>query len=141
MATNKRAWLRSAQATHYYTDRRLDWRRCISSGGMPSSHSSTVVGVAVSVGLHEGFASHVFAVAAVVTVVVMYDAMGVRLQAGKHAEVINSILVELPPEHEVKRDPLKTLLGHTPAQVCAGATLGAFVAYTTYAHAAMLQTL
>ena len=122
--------------THYYTDRRLDWRRCIGSGGMPSSHASTVTSVAVSVGLHDGFGSHTFAVAMVLALVVMYDAMNVRLQAGKQAGILNQILVELPDDHPAQtkeRQPLKELLGHTPTQVVAGALMGVFTAYVMYA--------
>mmetsp|Transcript_8410 Transcript_8410/g.27938 ORF Transcript_8410/g.27938 Transcript_8410/m.27938 type:complete len:148 (+) Transcript_8410:125-568(+) len=103
----------------------------ISSGGMPSSHSSLVVGLAATVGLEEGLESPVFAVAIVFAVVVMYDAAGVRWHAGTQAQVLNQIVYELPPEHPARKTtdaPLREMLGHTKSQVVAGGTLGLAIA-------------
>ncbi|KAL8532800.1 hypothetical protein ACS0TY_009127 [Phlomoides rotata] len=108
-----------------YKEERWDLKQLIASGGMPSSHSATVTALAVAIGLQEGFGGSSFAVALVLALVVMYDATGVRLHAGRQAEVLNQIVCELPSEHPLAETrPLRELLGHTPPQVVAGATLG-----------------
>ncbi|KAI4390087.1 hypothetical protein MLD38_002235 [Melastoma candidum] len=110
-------------------DRRWDSRKMLGSGGMPSSHSATVTALATSIGLQEGIQGSAFAIAAVLACVVMYDASGVRLHAGRQAELLNQIVCELPPEHPVSSiKPLRDSLGHTPVQVVAGAILGCVVA-------------
>ncbi|KAL0408511.1 UNVERIFIED_CONTAM: putative membrane protein YuiD [Sesamum radiatum] len=96
---------------------------------MPSSHSSTVTALAVAIGLQDGFGGSLFAIALVLALVVMYDATGVRLHAGRQAEVLNQIVCELPAEHPLAESrPLRELLGHTPPQVVAGAILGLVIA-------------
>ncbi|CAI9756630.1 unnamed protein product [Fraxinus pennsylvanica] len=96
---------------------------------MPSSHSATVIALAVAVGLQEGFGGSLFALAFILACVVMYDATGVRLHAGRQAEVLNQIVCELPAEHPLSESrPLRELLGHTPTQVVAGALLGLITA-------------
>ena len=105
---------------------RLDWSRLTGDGGMPSGHSATVTALAAAALLRYGAASFAFAVSAVLAVIVMHDAMGVRWQAGQHARTINELLLErnaAPPEAL-----LEELLGHTPLQVAAGALLGVLVA-------------
>lgn len=100
----------------------------VSSGGMPSSHSSFVTALAFSVGFQEGFNSTAFAITFVLSTIVMYDASGVRRAAGKQAEVLN-IFISNFEKHGVKIDSkLKELLGHSPIEVSAGAVLGFFVA-------------
>ncbi|XP_028808322.1 uncharacterized protein LOC114762891 [Neltuma alba] len=115
--------------TTWYKERRWDSKRMLDSGGMPSSHSATVSALAVAIGLQEGTGSPAFAVAVVLACVVMYDATGVRLHAGRQAELLNQIVCELPPEHPLSSvRPLRDSLGHTPLQVAAGALLGCFIA-------------
>ncbi|KAG6422390.1 hypothetical protein SASPL_118960 [Salvia splendens] len=115
--------------TLWYRENRWDPKQLIGSGGMPSSHSATVTALAVGVGLQEGFGGPEFATALVLACVVMYDATGVRLHAGRQAEVLNQILCELPAEHPLAESmPLRELLGHTPTQVAAGAVLGSITA-------------
>ncbi|KAH6798741.1 Acid phosphatase/vanadium-dependent haloperoxidase-related protein [Perilla frutescens var. frutescens] len=115
--------------TFWYKENRWDPKQLIGSGGMPSSHSATVTALAVAVGLQEGFGGLQFATALVLACVVMYDATGVRLHAGRQAEVLNQILCELPAEHPLAESrPLRELLGHTPTQVAAGALLGSVTA-------------
>ncbi|CAN1313443.1 Uncharacterized membrane protein YuiD [Linum perenne] len=85
---------------------------------MPSSHSSTVTALAMAIGFQEGFEGSLFAAALILASIVMYDATGVRLQAGRQAELLNQIVYELPAEHPLAESkPLRELLGHTPAQV------------------------
>ncbi|PWA38698.1 acid phosphatase/vanadium-dependent haloperoxidase-related protein [Artemisia annua] len=116
--------------THWYKERKWDTRRMLSSGGMPSSHSSTVTALAACIGLQEGTGSSSFAIAVVLACVVMYDATGVRLHAGRQAELLNQIVCELPPEHPLSNvRPLRDSLGHTPFQVAAGALLGIVMAF------------
>eukprot|EP00243_Klebsormidium_subtile_P004789 TRINITY_DN18948_c0_g1_i1.p1 TRINITY_DN18948_c0_g1~~TRINITY_DN18948_c0_g1_i1.p1 ORF type:complete len:188 (+),score=13.32 TRINITY_DN18948_c0_g1_i1:324-887(+) len=119
--------------TTWYKEKRWDFKRMVSSGGMPSSHSSCAMGLATSVGLREGPGSPLFAMCMVFAGVVMYDASGVRLHAGRQAEVLNQIVYELPPEHPLADSrPLREVLGHTPPQVLAGALLGCVTAYFLY---------
>ncbi|KAI3467673.1 hypothetical protein Pfo_024336 [Paulownia fortunei] len=109
----------------WYKENRWDFKQLIGSGGMPSSHSATVTALSVAVGLQGGFGGSPFAIALILACVVMYDATGVRLHAGRQAEVLNQILCELPSEHPLAESrPLRELLGHTPTQVAAGALLG-----------------
>ncbi|VVA98842.1 unnamed protein product [Arabis nemorensis] len=116
--------------TNWYKEKRWDSKRMISSGGMPSSHSATVTALAVAIGLEEGAGAPAFAIAVVLACVVMYDASGVRLHAGRQAELLNQIVCEFPPEHPLSTArPLRELLGHTPIQVAAGGVLGCVVAY------------
>ncbi len=103
-----------------------------SSGGMPSSHSAFVTGLSFSVGFEEGFSSSLFAICFVLSMIVMYDASGVRRAAGKQAEVLN-IFISNFEKHGIKIDSkLKELLGHTPIQVVAGALLGIITAIAMY---------
>ena len=108
--------------------RKFDITYLTTGGGMPSSHSALVCAAAVSCGMSAGFDSPVFAVAAVVAFVVMYDAAHVRRETGEQAKVLNYILrnwEEFKPEN-FERD-LKELIGHTPLQVAVGAVLGVAV--------------
>lgn len=109
--------------TTWYKERRWDSKRLLGSGGMPSSHSATVTALAVAIGLQEGTGGSAFAIAIVLACVVMYDASGVRLHAGRQAELLNQIVCEFPPEHPLSSvRPLRELLGHTPLQVCCTST-------------------
>ena len=100
----------------------------MSSGGMPSSHTSFVVALSAMVGLQQGFDSAVFAISMVFASVVMYDATGVRRHAGKQAAVLNMLIENLNNPNISLEKKLKELLGHTPKQVMAGAVLGLVVA-------------
>ncbi|KAF9673687.1 hypothetical protein SADUNF_Sadunf10G0050100 [Salix dunnii] len=116
-----------AQSIKFFTswyERRWDLKQLVGSGGMPSSHSATVAALAMAIGFQEGFGGSLFSIALILACV-MYDATGVRLQAGRQAEVLNQILYELPAEHPLSEStPLRELLGHTPPQVIAGGLLG-----------------
>ncbi len=110
-------------------EKRMDFTRFIGSGGMPSSHSAFVVSLATSVGLKYGWDSTYFAISAVFTLIVMYDAAGVRRATGKQAMVLNKIINEIHQYKEIKQERLKELIGHTPIEVLAGALLGALISY------------
>ncbi|PWA96394.1 acid phosphatase/vanadium-dependent haloperoxidase-related protein [Artemisia annua] len=119
--------------TTWYKEKRWDLKQLMGSGGMPSSHSATVTALAVAVAFHDGIGGTTFATALILACVVMYDATGVRLQAGRQAEVLNQIVYELPAEHPLAETrPLRELLGHTPPQVFAGWLLGFVTAGIVY---------
>lgn len=89
------------------------------------------MGVTTAVGVLHGSSSPMFAIALVFSLIVMYDATGVRLHAGKQASVLNMIITELPPDHPVSSatGQLKEMLGHTPFQVAMGAIVGIISGY------------
>ena len=110
-------------------DRKLDFTRLMGSGGMPSSHSSFTVSLAVAIGFEAGFDSIVFALSLAFSFVVMYDASGVRRSAGQQAVILNQIVERLGKEgFSQTSKKLKELLGHSPLEVLAGAILGIVVA-------------
>ena len=111
------------------TEKRLDWKRILGSGGMPSSHTSFVVSLTIMVGAMEGFGSALFAVSFTLAAIVMYDATGVRRETGTQAQVINEILRKVFIDGKpISEDNLKELVGHKPIEVAAGFILGVVVA-------------
>lgn len=94
------------------------------SGGMPSSHTALVVALSTRVGLLEGFTSVPFAICAVFSFVIMYDAANVRKSVGLQAIRINQLLDEYDETHKINQDRLRIILGHTPVEVAAGTILG-----------------
>ncbi len=108
---------------------KLDIRRLIGSGGMPSSHSALVVALAVGIGKYVGWHTLTFAITAVTAGVVMYDAAGVRRAAGKQAEVLNQIIEEYYRDSHISPKKLKELIGHSPIEVIVGGLLGAFFGF------------
>ena len=104
--------------------------RLVGSGGMPSSHSSTVCALVVSSGLCFGVSSFEFAVSFILAAIVMYDATGVRRETGKQAKLLNMIMEQaiFKLNMEQFQEKLKEFVGHTPLQVFAGAILGVILA-------------
>lgn len=128
------AWLGSqlTKAIIYWIiNKKLVVERFFGDGGMPSSHSAVVMSVATAAGLQCGWDSPLFAVAAVLAMIVMHDATGVRQETGKQAKAINNIMKllqsagrgELTPE-----ETLKEFVGHTGRQVFVGALGGVLTA-------------
>ena len=114
-------------------NRKINFKCLTTTGGMPSSHSAGVVGLAASVGLITGFDSIEFAIATGLALVVMYDAAGVRRAAGKMAATLNKIKDDFYQHNTVAAgEKLKELLGHTPFEVFAGAILGLLCAYSVH---------
>lgn len=108
--------------------RTFKWTILFATGGMPSSHSSTVVAMATSVGLIDGFDSTTYAISVCFATVVMFDAAGLRRNASKQAMVLNRMIKELlSPDSSVTTVKLKEFLGHTPKEVLVGALLGVAV--------------
>lgn len=104
-----------------------------STGSMPSSHTSFVVSLATSIGIVSGTDTSVFALAVVFALITLHDAVMVRGESGKHAAVINELVMmvdelgqSINPRNnkEVRQDKLKTLIGHTGTEVLAGLGLG-----------------
>jgi len=112
----------------YLISRKWDWGAVLSSGGMPSSHSALVTAATASIGLYEGFDTPLFGLAIAITMIVTYDAAGVRRQAGMHAQKINTLMKELFSGHSVSEKDLREVLGHTPLEVAGGIVLGILVA-------------
>ncbi|MBQ1312812.1 MAG: divergent PAP2 family protein [Blautia sp.] len=112
-------------------NKHIVWERLIGDGGMPSSHSATVTSVAVATALTCGWDSPVFAVACIMALIVMHDAMGVRQETGKQTKVIKSMMELIESMGEGKLTPeetLKEFVGHTRRQVFVGLILGILVA-------------
>ena len=111
--------------TYLLLEKQLHWRRFFGSGGMPSSHTSFVVALALMTGFSSGFQSVAFAIAFTMAVIVMYDAMGVRRETGTQAQVINEILRNVFVNGKpISDDDLKELIGHTPLEVLGGVIIG-----------------
>lgn len=119
---------------HAIETKKLDFERLVGDGGMPSGHSATVTSLSAFCGLHFGFGSFQFAVTAILAIIVCHDAMGVRLETGKQAEVINELTktIELLSSKEWTQEKLKEFVGHTPIQVLAGILLGIVNALVMY---------
>ncbi|MHB9144200.1 MAG: divergent PAP2 family protein [Symbiobacteriia bacterium] len=111
---------------HFY------WRR-VGYGGFPSSHTTLVTTVTFMIGIDQGFRSPLFALAAFVDGVVISDAAVVRRAAGKQAEALNRIILELRKTHTIKEEQLRELLGHTPYEIIGGFILGVLAAVVGHA--------
>jgi len=115
--------------TYYSSERKFDFKRIWGSGGMPSSHSAGMTAMSVMVLRICGFTSTEFAVSLIITIIVMYDARGVRRATGEHATIINKMMSLYNDGESVFGDKyLKELIGHTPFQVFMGALLGIVIA-------------
>ena len=111
-------------------NRHLDMKRFVTSGGMPSSHSSFVVAGTTALGRLYGIGDPLFALAVMLSAVVMYDACNVRRSAGDTAKLVNQLLAHVEKlTAEDFADDLKIIMGHTPLQVAVGAILGVFIGF------------
>jgi hypothetical protein len=112
---------------NYLANREWDWALLLSAGGMPSSHSALVAATTHSIGLIEGYDTALFALSVTIAVIVIYDATGIRRQAGKHAEIINAMVRDLASGHPLREEQLREVLGHTPLEALGGMLLGLVV--------------
>ncbi len=113
----------------------FNWERLVGSGGFPSSHTSLVISMTTSIGLHRGIDSDLFALSLVFSLIVMYDASGIRREAGRQAQILNKLMNNLATKdlslaNEGKL--LKELVGHTPFEVFGGVMLGILVGFVMY---------
>jgi len=104
--------------------RRIDFERLTGTGGMPSSHAASVAALATAIGIEAGWDSPLFAVAAFFSLVVIYDAAGIRRAAGRQARVLNQMIDDLKAHHVIEGERLRELLGHTPMEVLSGTAYG-----------------
>ena len=110
--------------TDFVVNKKINLKRLMGAGGMPSSHSAVVCALSSSVGKIYGFDSGIFAISIIMAFVVMYDAAGVRRAAGKQASILNKI-IETPGLSTIQvQEKLVEVLGHTPVQVFVGAIIG-----------------
>lgn len=112
----------------FFRTRNWNWSLMLTTGGMPSSHSSLMTATTLAIGLYSGFANPLFALGVAITMIVTYDAAGVRQQAGIHAQRINVLFDELLKGHIFNEKDLREVLGHTPLEVAGGILLGIIVA-------------
>lgn len=108
---------------HLIATKQLNLHLIMESGGMPSSHSAIICAVCIAIGRHDGFGSPLFALATVIAMIVMYDAMGVRRATGEQGKVLNK-LIDMMNISEQLQITLKEVIGHKPMEVLAGAILG-----------------
>ncbi len=115
--------------------KKAEWGLLISTGGFPSSHSALCISLCISLGMFqwhdlEGKLDWSFAVAVVISVIIVHDAMGVRLEASKHAKILNNMAEDMSEEERKKlgygkKGYLKEMLGHKGLEVFGGILLGA----------------
>lgn len=114
-------------------EKKLNLYKMLTTGGLPSSHSALISSLATITGIVKGFDSLEFAIVAILALIVMYDATGVRRAAGEHAKILNKILDENPQIQDEKRDKkLVELLGHTKIEVYAGILTGVILTLILY---------
>jgi len=111
---------------------KIDFRRFLSAGGFPSSHSAAVVALTASVGLNLGFDSGIFAISMVFSGIVLFDAAVIRKAAGEQAEVLNKIIEDLYKGIGIRKERLKEFLGHTSVEVFCGIILGLAVSIASF---------
>ena len=116
-------------------NKKFSLERLFGDGGMPSGHSATVSALAVTCGIEVGFDSPLFAVAAILAIIVMHDATGVRRETGKQATALIGIATVIGDyfsevDKKVKDEKLKVMVGHSPLQVVIGAILGCVIAFS-----------
>ncbi|MEH7392522.1 divergent PAP2 family protein [Bacillus sp. JJ1474] len=120
---------------HFIATRKVNWALLTSTGGMPSSHSAAVTALSTGVALETGLDSPVFAISAVFAIITMFDATGVRRQAGEQAIMLNQLMSDFnrfmeeakvwqKKAEQEKRKELKELLGHKPIEVFFGGLTG-----------------
>lgn len=128
---------------HFLLTRKLDWKLMTSTGGMPSSHSAAVSSLTTAIAFETGLNSPLFAVSAIFAVIVMFDATGIRYQAGQQAIIINQMRLDFQTfvqemkgwqqkDGIQKMQELKTLLGHKPSEVFAGSMTGILISIIAY---------
>jgi uncharacterized protein len=108
------------------------FRAILGTGGMPSSHAASITSVAISIGISDGFNTSIFALAAVLVFIVIRDATGVRLSAGRQATAINQILEEVYVRYNISYKKVKEVRGHTALECFVGIIVGFLVSLGMY---------
>jgi uncharacterized protein len=128
---------------HFIVTKKVDWSLFTSTGGMPSSHSAAVSSLTTAIAFETGLNSPLFAVSTVFAIIVMFDATGIRYQAGQQAVIINQLRKDfqifvneakgwIEKKEEEKMKELKTLLGHRPSEVFFGCLTGILISVIVY---------
>ena len=115
-------------AGNWLRHRRPDFTRLTGMGGMPSSHAASMSALTTSVGIETGFGSTLFGAVAFVSLLVMYDATGIRQAASRQAQLLNQMLEDLKTQHSIRGERLVERLGHTYVEVIVGVVYGVVVA-------------
>jgi acid phosphatase family membrane protein YuiD len=118
---------------YYLLHRKWKWSIIFSPGGFPSSHSGLITATTLSIGLFHGFGDPLFGLAVAISMIVIYDATGVRRQAGLHARMINVISEQIFAGQPLQQKQLREVLGHTPIEAIAGIVLGVLIALAAWA--------
>ncbi|SJZ36995.1 divergent PAP2 family protein [Garciella nitratireducens] len=113
-------------------EKKIDFMRFVGAGGMPSSHSAFSMALTTTIGKIYGWSSPIFAISLSFSLIVMYDAAGVRRAAGEQARILNKIIYDLQNHRKIIEGRLKELIGHTPKQVIVGALLGIAISNLLY---------
>ena len=109
-------------------NKKLTLSRIVGAGGMPSSHTATVASLAIAIGYYNGLNSGEFAIAMIFAIIVTHDAVGVRLETGKQAKVLNTMMFESEAFKDMDFEKqLKEYVGHTPLQALVGAIVGIII--------------
>jgi acid phosphatase family membrane protein YuiD len=116
----------------FFMEKRFNFRWFVGPGGMPSSHAAGVSALATSIGVSYGFDSALFAITLLFTLIVLFDAQGVRRVAGRQASILNKMLDDIYWKKKLDEKKLRELIGHTPVEVIAGAALGILVSLLFY---------
>lgn len=122
----------------YLRTQKFDVQQCIACGGFPSSHSATVTGLTLAVGLSEGFDSTLFAITCIFSFIVIYDAINVRYYAGRNIQLTKQLISDLETikglqfSDPIYHEKIKSVLGHKFVEVFGGIILGALVALLLY---------
>ncbi len=104
--------------------RRFDFRWLMVTGGMPSTHAAGVSALSTNIGFQTGFGSPLFATAVAFTIIILFDAQGVRRWSGRQAQILNKMMEDMYFKRRIQEQRLKELLGHTPMEVFAGMAVG-----------------
>mgnify|MGYP006280510559 CR=1 FL=1 len=117
---------------HFLQSSEWNWALLFRAGGMPSSHSAMVSAAAHAIGLFLGFSKPLFGLAVVFALIVIYDATGIRRQAGKQAALLNSMIEDISRGKLAQQRKLREVLGHTPGEAITGMMLGIFLAQVVW---------
>jgi acid phosphatase family membrane protein YuiD len=108
----------------YVRTKKWNWALLFRAGGMPSSHSALVASVTHGIGLTIGFGSPLYALSVALAMIVIYDATGIRRQAGLQAEMINALVRDVIESRHLRPEQLREVLGHSPLEAFVGLLLG-----------------
>lgn len=115
-----------------WRDKRFNFKWLAGTGGMPSSHAAWVSSLSTSIGITYGFDSALFAITGVFTVIVLFDAQGMRRSSGRQAVILNKMLDDIYWKKHFDGEQLKEFFGHTPIEVFAGVFLGIVISLLFY---------